>query len=131
VAGFTSGEGCFMVRVRKPSVSPRGLCELIFQITQHTRDEQLLLKIKNYFDCGRYRERTGGLAGDFIVTKLSDLIKNIIPFYEKYPVIGVKARDFVDFKKVALLVQNKEHLNTSGLEEIKKIQTGMNRGRKT
>jgi len=131
VTGFTSGEGCFMVRLKKSSTSPRGLCELIFQITQHTRDTQLLLKIKNYFDCGRYRERTGGLAGDFIVSKSSDLIKNIIPFYEKYPVIGVKAKNFEDFKKVAWLVQNKEHLTSSGLKEIQKIQAGMNRGRKT
>jgi hypothetical protein len=132
VTGFTSGEGCFMVRVRKSSTTSISLCELVFQITQHTRDTQLLLNIKNYFNCGRYRERTGGLAGDFIVSKLPDLIKKIIPFYEKYPVIGVKAKDFEDFKKVALLVQNKEHLKTSAsLMEIKKIQSGMNRGRKT
>jgi LAGLIDADG endonuclease len=67
---------------------------LVFQITQHTRDEELLQSFINYFGCGRYRERLGGLAGDFNVSKLSDITEKILPFFEKYPILGVKAKDF-------------------------------------
>jgi hypothetical protein len=90
-----SGEGSVYVRIRKSSTHQIGLqVELILQITQHTRDEQLLLSLIDYFGCGRYRLRKGGLAGDFVVSRLSDLTEKIIPFFEKYPVIGVKKENF-------------------------------------
>ena len=53
----------------------------------------------------------------------------IIPFFEKYPIKGVKALDYADFCKVAELMKNKAHLTEHGLEEIRKIKSGMNRGR--
>jgi len=37
--------------------------------------------------------------------------------------------DFEDFKKAAELMKNKEHLTELGLEQIRLIQMGMNRGR--
>jgi len=57
-----SGEGSLIIRVKKSSTNRTGLqVELVFQITQHTRDEQLLLSFIKYFGCGRYRQRKGGL----------------------------------------------------------------------
>jgi hypothetical protein len=99
------------------------------QITQHTRDEQLLLSFRDYFDCGRYRLRKGGLAGDFIVSRLSDLTEKMIPFFASYPMLGVKAKDFEDFKEVVKLMNSGAHLTLEGLEQIRQIQAGMNRGR--
>jgi hypothetical protein len=69
------------------------------------------------------------LAGDFNVRKLSDLTEKIIPFFEIYPIIGVKAKDFEDFKQVAKLMNSSAHLTLEGLEQIEQIQAGMNRGR--
>ena len=130
VAGFMSGEGCLIVRVRNSRTHKTGLqVELVFQLTQHTKDKELLIRFKKYFGCGRYRERIGGLAGDFYVTRLSDLNQKIIPFFFEYPIIGTKAKNFKDFAKVAQLMQNKAHLTEEGLEQIKNIKAGMNRGR--
>lgn len=42
---------------------------------------------------------------------------------------GAKAKDFADFKKVAELMDSKSHLTEYGLESIRKIKAGMNRGR--
>jgi hypothetical protein len=53
----------------------------------------------------------------------------IIPFFDKYPILGIKSLDFQDFKQVSGLIQSKEHLTTKGLNEIKQIKLGMNRGR--
>ena len=53
----------------------------------------------------------------------------IIPFFDKYPIIGMKALDFADWCKTAELMKNKAHLTPQGLEEIKKIKQGMNKGR--
>ena len=54
------------------------------------------------------------------------IINKIIPFFNKYPILGVKSLDFADFKKVAEKIKNKEHLTESGFIEIIKIVEKMN-----
>lgn len=53
----------------------------------------------------------------------------MIPFFDKYPIVGAKRQDYLDFCKVAELMRSKAHLTSSGLEQIKQIKSGMNRGR--
>jgi hypothetical protein len=50
----------------------------------------------------------------FTVRKLSDILKIIIPFFEKYPLRGTKSLDFADFCKVAELMKDKAHLTKEG-----------------
>jgi hypothetical protein len=57
------------------------------------------------------------------------LIFKIVPFFDKYKIIGVKLQDYLDFKRVSELMKTKEHLTTLGLEKIKEIKEGMNKGR--
>ena len=59
-----------------------------------------------------------------------DIENIIIPFFNKYPILGVKRLDFEDFKTVAELVKNKEHLNAEGLDNIIQIVEGMNLDRR-
>jgi LAGLIDADG endonuclease len=59
-----------------------------------------------------------------------DIENKIIPFFNLYPIFGVKRLDFEDFKTVAELIKNKEHLNAEGLNKIIKIVKGMNLNRK-
>jgi hypothetical protein len=101
---------------------------LRFQLAQHYRDAALMESLINYLDCGRVFNQTE-TALVFKVSKLSDLIEKIIPFFVKYPILGVKAKDFEDFCKVTELMQNKEHLTAPGLDQIRQIKAGMNRGR--
>jgi hypothetical protein len=65
----------------------------------------------------------------FKVTSYSDISEKIIPFFNKYPVLGVKSKDFEDFKKVANLMEKRLHLTPEGLDQIKKRKLGMNRKR--
>nr|YP_009445562.1 LAGLIDADG endonuclease [Bipolaris cookei]ATV95722.1 LAGLIDADG endonuclease [Bipolaris cookei] len=127
LAGFTSGEGCFMVRIRKSSNEnnlPK--LEFIFQVTQHVRDRDLIESFITYLSCGHLRERKGGSAVDFFVYKTSDLNSKIIPFFEKYPVLGAKSRDYQDFLSIISLKNNSSHLTPEGMEQIKEIQSRMN-----
>ena len=64
------------------------------------------------------------------ITKISELIEVIIPFFEKYPIQGLKSLDFSDFKKVAIMISAKEHLNIEGLNRILEIKLNMNKHRK-
>ena len=80
-----------------------------------------------YFDCGNvYKNRK---TFEYRVTKFSDIENKIIPFYKKYPILGVKLKDFEDFCKAAELMKNKAHLTKDGLEKIRKIKAVMNTGR--
>ena len=127
IAGFTSGEGCLMVRVRNSSTNLTGYrVELVFQITQHARDNILIMSLIDYLGCGNFRERKGGLAGDYIVYKLSDITDKLIPFFDKYPILGVKSLEYNDFKLVSNIMKKKEHLTKKGINQVIKIQSGMN-----
>lgn len=85
--------------------------------------------LEKYLSCGRYYPKSNKDVGDFVVSRLSDITDKIIPLFEKYPILGVKALDFADFCKASVLIKNKAHLTDLGLEEIRKIKDGMNRGR--
>lgn len=131
LAGFTCGEGCFYISIGKPSASGGSAIRLKFILTQHNRDDELMGSLVEYLACGGYYP--GGEKqswGNYEVKNFADIIANIIPFFDKYPLQGEKAKDFMDFKKVALLMQSKAHLTREGLEEIRKIKSGMNRERK-
>ena len=129
LAGFTDGEGSFMINIFQSQTNYTGFqVKLVFQITQHERDEKLMRSWIELLKCGKiFKNRE---AFDFRVFKLSDILNIIIPFFKKYPILGMKALDFDDWCKVAELMKNKMHLTAEGLEEIRKIKAGMNKGRK-
>ena len=129
LAGFTSAEGCFYVRISVSKTHSVGFrVELVFLLAQHSRDENLIRSIPVYLNCGTSIKREN--AFDYRVRKFSDIAEKIIPFFKKYPIRGVKALDFEDFCRVAEMMKQKKHLTFEGLEEIRKIKAGMNTGRK-
>ena len=128
LAGFTSAEGCFIVSITESKTKIGYRVLLIFQLTQHSRDEKLLISFISYLNCGRIYKR--GEAIDYKITKLDDIINKIIPFFKKYQVRGVKALDFKDWVRAAELMKENKHLTPEGLERIRKIKAGMNRRRK-
>lgn len=130
LAGFTEGEACFIVDIYKSKTTKTGFAiKLKFSLTQHSRDERLLKHIVEYLGCGYYFKRPNKLAGDYIVVKFSDIVTKIIPFLDKYPLVGAKRQDYLDFCKVASLMKTKVHLTNEGLEQIRQIKSGMNSGR--
>ena len=130
LAGFASGEGSFQIKIKTSNTSSLGFnIHLEFQVTQATRDEELLQNFIHYLDCGRIEKPKNEIAVNFVVSKFNDIMGKVIPFFKKYPIIGVKALDFEDWCKVAEMSKEKQHLTSEGLEKIRKIKAGMNRGR--
>lgn len=129
LAGFTSGEGCFMIKIFNSLTKVGEAIKLEFIIVQHSRDRKLMESFVAYFGCGRYLPHKNRDLGRFIVTKFSDIENKIIPFFNEYQIIGVKSSDFSDFNRVVELMKNKAHLTPEGLEKIKKLKMEMNRGR--
>jgi hypothetical protein len=126
VAGFTEAEGCFFVITRVAGKSKASYSIRIgYQVSQDKRDQSLIKSLKDFFECGR-TEPSGKAAICFRVTKFNNITENIIPFFENYPILGSKLKDFKDWKEVAKLMASKAHLTPEGLNEIKNIKSGMN-----
>ena len=128
MAGFVSGEGCFYVGVKKsPNYKTGYQVVLEFSVSQHSRDEQLLIGFISFFGCGKFNSNNRWVT--FRVHKFIDVQSKIIPFFQQYKIVGCKLADFQDFIRIAELVKEKGHLNDKGLAEIQKIKEGMNNGR--
>ena len=63
------------------------------------------------------------------ITKYSDIVNVIIPFFNNYPILGMKSLDFEDFKKVCSIVKSKKHLTPEGIKTILEIKSNMNQNR--
>lgn len=126
--GFSEGEGCFYVKVGKSKTHRSGhQVSLVFTLTQHIRERELMKKFIQQFNCGRLEEDSK--RSRFVVKKFSDIQEKIIPFFNEYPLRGYKQQDFVDFSKVAKLINDGAHLEKEGLDYILKVKGGMNTGR--
>ena len=145
VAGFTSGDGSFHLNIKKSDTSHR--VSLRFSINLNIRDAEVLKGLVTYC-AARLETNLGRKAAvkvmhnqenqhvskfndtvTLAITKTSELIEVIIPFFEKYPVQGLKSLDFSDFKKVAMMIDAKEHLTIEGLNRILEIKLNMNKHR--
>ena len=84
---------------------------LVFIITQHSRDEELLIAIMDYLGCGYIQKKGEAFDLKSPVTKISDIEKKIIPHFKKYPIRGVKAQDFKDWVRAAELMKQKKTFN--------------------
>lgn len=129
VAGFTTGEGCFFIRVKKATTKIGVSVGLMFQLTQHSRDEQLMRSLTAFFGCGNYVKREGYDSGDFKSENFADIYGKIIPFFITNGLGGIKALEFQDWKEAAEIINNKDHLTEEGLNHIIEIKARMNKGR--
>lgn len=65
-----------------------------------------------------------------VIGNFLDLTQIIIPFFNKYPIQGNKYLDYQDWCKIANLITLGSHITNEGFEEIRQIESGMNKGRK-
>ena len=131
LAGFIDGEGCFYILTSKSKLYKTGTSvQLQFSITQHSRDEKLMLKLKDFLKCGFFKYSKNQSLVIYNVTRLSDIQNIIVPFLEKNTLQGIKYKDYLDFVQIMRMMVNKDHLTIQGLHKIKEIKSGMNDNRK-
>lgn len=130
MGGFAAGEGCFSVRITKSLTAKTGYqVQLRFQITQHSIDKEFMYSLESFWGCGKVFLRFKENKVDFQILKLKDLSEKVIPFFQSIPLQGVKSKDFADFCKVVDIMKVKGHLTNEGLDKIRELKSGMNRGR--
>ena len=129
ISGFVSAEGNFDLRIPSTNSKLGYRVQLRFRITQHSRDIRLMEKIVEYFGSGKIYKYSGKSAVSFTIVDFSDITNIIIPFFNKYPIIGLKLYDYLDWCKIHSLMVNRSHLTVEGIISIREIKSGMNSSR--
>jgi hypothetical protein len=154
VSGFITGDGSFNIKIGSSATTSIGVrVQLKFGIGLHIRELDVIKGLATYFNLLfplvsddtspsqraskseevpniKYKNiTTSSKVINLQVTKFSDIVNIIIPFFEKYPIEGQKALDFEDFKKVVEIMKTNDHLTVKGFEKILKIKEGMNLNR--
>ena len=129
ITGFVDGEGCFHVGINAHKEMTAGYQVLPeFTVVQHERDIKVLYALKDYFGCGVVRRNHGDRMA-YRVRGKEHLLKIILPFFDKYPLKTSKRLDYELFRKIVLKMEKGEHLTVDGIDSIRTISVGMNRGR--
>lgn len=129
IAGFVDGEGSFNVSLRKNSNYSVGW-QVVLSFNVSQKDVHMLNIIKRYIDCGIIKQRKRDSLYSLDVTKPSDVIDNVIPFFDKFIILSPsKRKNYLIFKKVAMLMEKKEHLNKEGLYKILLLREKLNEGK--
>ena len=128
LSGFADGEGSFNVSFRKGNGHRLGwqVC-LTFNVAQ--RDITNLEIMRHYLGCGRLQHRWDGVHY-FVVTDIRSVIDRVIPFFERFPFFSSsKKKNFSLFREIALIVDQRRHLDPTGLREIIAIRERLNEGK--
>lgn len=134
-AGFVEGEGCFSVSIKPHKQMKFGwVVDPMFSIYQHKNNRKILELFQSELHCGYIVSKQG--KPDvlvFIVDNRRTIEEKIIPFFNKYRLLGTKWNDFLIFQKIIFMMGQKKHLEKIGLIEIVKLAFQMNqqgKGRK-
>jgi hypothetical protein len=91
-----SGEGCFDALIVNSSNKIGKRIQLRLRIVQHERDLKLMENIIKFLGTGKIYKYPDKLAVSLTILKFSDLNEKIIPFFNKYPIDGIKLNDYLD-----------------------------------
>ena len=137
VAGFASGDGSFFTKLTQYKDTFHTGC--VFKITLHLKDTALLEGLYDYLSkyfpnisFNKYNSRTN--KGIFFskqtvslnISNIKDIGNIVIPFFDLYPVLGIKKMDYNDFKNIYNIILSKGHLSSEGLAQIQQIRNNMN-----
>ena len=96
----------------------------------HNRDQALLEQIKVNLDCGNVYLKSNNKYVAYRIASFDDIYTKIIPFFQKYPLIGDKNKNFQDWCIAADILKRKEHFTEAGMEKLTILKENMNKGRK-
>jgi hypothetical protein len=127
ISGYVDGEGCFTV-----SISPRAKLVAGWEVrpslsvSQNGDRAEVLFAIQSYFGCGSIRPDRSDRTLKWETRRLEDLLKRVIPHFERYPLLSGKRLDFERFAAVCRRQAAGAHRTPVGLIEIVELAREMN-----
>lgn len=119
VTGLAEGEGCFHVSFNLRKKLKVGIeTRPSFSISLNRRDLMLLQGVHQYFGCGAIRYSKSDRTYKYEARSVADLVKKIIPHFEKYALQGSKQNDFARFAEICRSVHASRHLSGEYLKGI-------------
>lgn len=128
IAGFVDGEGSFNVSLRKRPDHTMGWQVVpTFNVSQ--RDVTILVLMKKTLGCGRFVTRRDGVHY-YIVQNPTAIKERVIPFFTRFKFLSSsKKRNFMLFRQIIELMNEKGHLTSNGLMNIVQIREMLNEGK--
>lgn len=145
--GFSEADGHFGVNIveskPKSDTRKRSWSESInlkFRLDQRSFDRPtsssmlpFMEKLASFLSCNlnTYKIKTGSTESEVLSLGISSIIKLefIIDYFNKYPLLGVKGKDFKHWEKVYYMICSKEHLSEEGRLKIKLIASFMKKNK--
>ena len=127
VTGFTDGDGSFAVSITKKKEGIGWKIVPMFTIGLDQKDLDLLVQIKAFFNIGNIYTSTRGVVY-YTVGSVKDIVKYIIPHFDKFPLVTQKLKDFTLFKEIVLLMEKGEHNTLPGLFKVFSLKVNLNKG---
>ena len=95
VAGFTDGEGCFALKLRRDAKRDKEYFYWTaeFAIVLRSDDADLLYAIQNVFGCGKVTFTKKNDQARFSVQGTAELNNVVVPFFRKHVLHGKKRHD--------------------------------------
>lgn len=126
LSGLITAEGSFFISIYSNEKRKAGFAvSLVFSLSQHARDIELLERLVNYLGCGKIRKSHSRGTAEWVIANSADINLKLIPFLTKFTLSGVKVLDFERFKKASYLIEKKMHLTSEGVVLIKAIKDAM------
>jgi hypothetical protein len=128
LSGFALGEGSFMIVCRKRGDYRRSFkLSAAFNVSQH--DRVPLDLFRETLGCGTLR-RAGNGGWYWEVNRLPDLAGRIVPFFDRFPIVGQKAEDFRLWRRAVMLLLPRDGLSDQDYHHVLALRERMNRGGK-
>lgn len=129
LAGFVEGEGSFNISLRKKT-DYKVQWQVVMSFNVSQKDPTLLRALQDRLHCGIIKVRKIDNLHSFDVTNPHDIIQNVIPFFQKYPVLSDSKRtNFSIFCKIAKQMEKGEHRTIKGLRKILELREKINEGK--
>ena len=126
IVGYVDGGSCFSIGISKNKEMSIGYQVLPeFVVTRDLIDIETLYSLKAFFKCGVVRKSKGKNDGQqycYRVRGQKHLLLHIIPFFEKHELRTLRKTNFINFRRVLLLMKEGEHLTEKGLERIRQLR---------
>lgn len=128
ITGFSDAESSFSVLIQKNAKYKLGWrTKIIYAITLHIKDSNLLNDIKLYFGVGEIHKKESINKIQYRVESLND-IRRIIYHFDKYPLISTKKTNYNLFREAFYLLESKQHLTKLGMLKLIEIKSNLNLG---